>query len=320
MSHILPALDLSALDKALTYPLGRFRRVDVVAQTGSTNSDISAQAASQPALWPDLSVLIADSQIAGKGRLERVWEVPAGTAMISSVLLRPTDPAVSLGAPNFLPTGYGWLSVLAGIALCQAIAAESGVAPTLKWPNDVLLNGRKLAGILAQLVTAPAEGSVAEASSVGTERNLKRDGGRMGPGVVVGAGVNISQQRDQLPVDRATSLTLEGGTELDRNVLLPAYLNRFAQLYEEFVAVGGDALHPLRSGESIHAMASALMETLGTAVRAELPGGALIYGTARSLAADGSLEIEAADGNLHRVSAGDVVHVRRTDQGGLSYA
>jgi BirA family transcriptional regulator, biotin operon repressor / biotin---[acetyl-CoA-carboxylase] ligase len=301
MSRTPPALDEQALGSALTYPAGLFRRVSVVVETGSTNADLAAHAAADPAAWPDLSVLIADSQIAGKGRLDRSWQVPAGDAMISSVLLRPSDPAVRLGAPAFNVTGFGWLSILAGVALCQAVREVTAAPAVLKWPNDVLLNGRKLAGILAQIVPATPSSSQA------------------GPGVVVGAGVNISQEREQLPVDRATSLALEVGTGLDRNILLPAYLNRFARLYQDFVAVGGDALQPLSGGASVHDLASGLMATLGTEVRAELPGGTMLHGTAARLGAGGELEIRDGDG-VHTVTAGDVVHLRRTGHGGVGYA
>lgn len=319
MSRTLPTLDERGLIVALAHPRGPYRRVDVVEVAGSTNADLAAGASANPAAWPDLSVLIANSQIAGKGRLDRVWEVPAGAAMISSVLLRPAEASAHPGAPAFDPTGHAWLSVLAGIALCQTVAAESGADPVLKWPNDVLLNGRKLAGILAQLV-APGvvpPGTTARA----TTRATAGDGGRPGAAVVVGMGVNISQQRAELPVDRATSLELETGAAVDRNLLLPAYLNRFAALYQDFVAVGGDALRPLRGGGSIHALASGLMATLGTDVRAELPGGRMLFGTAVRLGAGGELEIRDDGGEVHTVSAGDVVHLRRAGDGnGMGYA
>lgn len=315
MSRTPPSLDESALKSALTHPRGPFRRADVVGETGSTNADLAAGAAAEPGAWPDLSVLIANSQVAGKGRLDRVWEVPAGAAMISSVLVRPTDASAHPGVPAFDPAGHAWLSVLAGIALCKAVAAESDAEPVLKWPNDVLLNGRKLAGILAQLVVPSRD------AARGTGRILADDAGRPGPAVVVGMGVNISQQRVELPVDRATSLELETGVPVDRNVLLPAYLTRFARLYNEFVAVRGDALRPLGGGESAHALASGLMSTLGTDVRAELPGGRMLFGTAVRLGRTGDLELRDAGGVMHAVSAGDVVHLRRAGHaGGVDYA
>ncbi|MGO4384990.1 biotin--[acetyl-CoA-carboxylase] ligase [Specibacter sp. RAF43] len=335
MSHTLPALDNSALTHALMRPRGQFRRVKVVAETGSTNADLAADAAASPADWPDLSVVIADSQVRGRGRLDRVWEAPAGSAMISSVLLRPPAHAAGIGAPRFALTGYGWLSILAGVALCQAVRAVSGVPAALKWPNDVVVDGRKLAGLLAQVVSPSPD--------------------EAGPAVVVGAGVNIGQTRAQLPVDRATSLRLElpgRGPDpgrpntarpktalpniagLDRNVMLPEYLNRLGRLYGDFVAVGGDARRPLAgavsdghsSGLSLHALAGLAMTTLGARVRAELPGGRQLFGTAESLGADGGLNVRDAAGALHAVSAGDVVHLRRVLDGagnpgsGVGYA
>lgn len=301
MSHTPAPLDSSALTRALLVPSGGFARVEVVDELGSSNVELAKGAAAQPEQWPSPSVLIANSQIAGKGRLDRVWEVPAGSAMISSVFLRPD-------AANFAATGYGWLSILAGVALCQGIRAETGIEARLKWPNDVVVGGRKLAGILAQVVPP----------------RTTDDGGSSSPGVVVGAGANISQQRSELPVERATSLTLElgeAGTAVDRNVLLPAYLNRFARLFHDFASVGGDATRPLGDGPSLHRLASDFMTTLGVSVRAELPGGVMLHGTAESMGTGGELEVRDANGKLHTVSAGDVLHLRRVGDGGeLGYA
>ncbi|MFQ4149689.1 biotin--[acetyl-CoA-carboxylase] ligase [Arthrobacter sp. LAPM80] len=297
-------LNAASLKAALTHPQGNFARVEVVASAGSTNTDLAAHAADSTARWPDLSVLIADAQPAGKGRLGRSWEVPAGAAMISSVYLHPAAQLRHNGTGNpaaFLPTGYGWLSILAGIAACERLRTLTGVPAELKWPNDVVANGRKLAGILAQVV--PASGT------------------REGPGVVVGAGINVSLRADELPTPRATSLLVEGGTVLDRNVLLPAYLNKFAALYREFVAVGGDAQRPLAGGLSLLELAGSHMGTLGAEVRAELPGGAMLQGTATGLGVDGALLLRDAGGTVHAVSAGDVVHLRRTGPDGtVTYA
>jgi len=302
MSRTPATLDRRAVELALLAPRGEFARVEMVEEISSTNAQLAADAASDPAQWPEPSVLIANSQFAGKGRLDRSWNVPAGAALISSVFLRP-DPA------TFDVTGYGWLSIAAGVALCQAVQGETGVQARLKWPNDVVVGGRKLAGILAQVV-APIAAA---------------DGGTRGPGVVVGAGVNISQQRAELPVERATSLALELGLAAesapDRSVLLPAYLNRFARLYRDFARAGGDATRPLGDGASLQRLASELMTTLGTDVRAELPGGQMLHGNATGLGPHGELEIRDADGVLHTVTAGDVVHLRRVgDSGEAGYA
>ncbi|GAA4656618.1 biotin--[acetyl-CoA-carboxylase] ligase [Arthrobacter cryoconiti] len=336
MNCTLPTLNTEALHRSLLGPVGEYQRVDVVDEIGSTNAELANSAASQPENFPDRSVLMANSQVAGKGRLDRVWEVPAGTAMISSVLLRPSECAAQIGAPQFASSGYGWLSVIAGVALCQAVTEESGVLAVLKWPNDVLVEGRKLSGILAQMVpvqrvpkqtasapevpTQTGQRPSEQTQSAQTLSERVPSAPMQGPAVVVGAGVNISQTREQLPVDRATSLLLEGGTQLDRNQLLPAYLNRFARLYRGFVSVGGDAWRPVAGGESIHGLASGLMSTLGTSVRAELPGGVMLYGTAAGLNLRGELEIHGDDGSVHVVSAGDVVHLRRVGGGGIDYA
>lgn len=313
-------LDQARLRTALMHPQGAFARVDVVDSAGSTNTDLAAGAADAEQFFPDLSVLIADAQPAGKGRLGRVWEVPAGAAMISSVLVWPEEQCLSSGSGrDFSPTGYGWLSVLAGIALCQALRMHTDVKVTLKWPNDVLVNGRKLAGILAQVVSANTPATPTPSAP----QAMASSGAQVGPGVVVGVGVNVSLQESELPTDRATSLLVEGvpASGLDRNELLPAYLNNFAKLYQGFAAAGGDALAPLPGGASAVDMARDLMSTLGQEVRAELPGGTMLYGTAVDLNSDGSLRLRDALGEEHNVSAGDVLHLRRTGpDGALGYA
>ncbi|WP_425863196.1 biotin--[acetyl-CoA-carboxylase] ligase [Arthrobacter sp. TWP1-1] len=299
-------LQAPLLKAALTYPQGQFARVDVVASAGSTNTDLAASAADDSLHCPDLSVLIADAQPAGKGRLGRSWDVPVGSAMISSVFLRPAEQALTSegrsdgSAADFAHTGYGWLSVLAGVALCDSLRTLTGLPAELKWPNDVVVKGRKLAGILAQVVPAAMAGPRAQ----------------LGLGVVVGVGVNVSLTAEQLPTERATSLLVEGAEILDRNVLLPAYLNKFAELYKEFVAVGGDAGRALGVGPSLLQLMEAFMGTLGQPVRVELPGGKMLLGTATALQTDGSLVVRDEGGTVHSVSAGDVIHLRRTDPDG----
>ncbi|WP_125609884.1 biotin--[acetyl-CoA-carboxylase] ligase [Specibacter cremeus] len=288
MEPSFPSLDPAALRHALQAPGGAYNSVRIVAETGSTNEDVAADAAANPQHWPDLSVLVADSQIHGRGRLDRTWLAPAGAAMISSVLLRPGD--------GFAVDGYAWLSILAGLALREAVTAETGLTPALKWPNDVLLGGRKAAGILAQLIPAQLIPAA--------------PGHPAGAAVVVGCGVNVHQTREQLPVDTATSLVLEGAAGLDRNTLLPAYLDRLAGLYRAFVDVGGDAMAPLAGGASLHQRATAAMVTVGAAVRAELPAGAVLAGRAVGLDARGGLLLTDAAGVKHTVTVGDVVHLR----------
>jgi len=173
--------------------------VEAVAETGSTNSDLLAAAANGA---PAGTVLVAELQSGGRGRLGRSWESPAGAGLTFSVLLRPAPP---------LPT-WGWLPLLTGLALARTL----GSAAELKWPNDVLLGpeGRKVAGILVQ----------------------------SGPDTaVVGVGLNVSTERAELPVRAATSLLIEGHRELDRAELLVGFLSRFDGLYTAWQAHAGDA-------------------------------------------------------------------------------
>lgn len=280
-----PGLDEAGLREALCAPNGSYARVDVVQSTGSTNTDLVALAATDPAGWLDLSVLTAEEQTAGRGRLDRTWTAPERSSLIVSVLLRPLNPA---GRP--LPTqSYAWLSLLAALALSEALEERTEISPQLKWPNDVHVDGRKLAGVLAQLVA----GSNGEP-----------------PAVVVGSGVNVSLTDQELPVPTATSLLLEYATTTDRNVLLKAYLRRLAAHYGEFRTVDGDATKPWSNGKSLLARVSDRMVTIGQDVRVELPNGEFLTGRAMKLDSHGALVIRDDDGERHTVSVGDVVHLR----------
>ncbi|MGN6743861.1 MAG: biotin--[acetyl-CoA-carboxylase] ligase, partial [Amnibacterium sp.] len=114
-------------------------RLEVREEAGSTNADLAAAAGAAPADWPAWSVLVTDTQTAGRGRLGRSWTAPPGTSLAISVLLRPRIPA----------DRYGWLSLLAGTAMAAALR-DAGVAAAVKWPNDVLIGGRKVCGLLAE--------------------------------------------------------------------------------------------------------------------------------------------------------------------------
>lgn len=269
----------------LCVPHGPFNRLDLVEATGSTNTDLAAYAEQDPAQWPDLSVLTAEEQTAGRGRMDRIWTAPERSSLIVSVLLRPANRE---GKP--LPTqSFAWFSLLAALALSESIEEHTEVCPQLKWPNDVHVDGRKLAGVLAQLV--PGTG--------GSQ-----------PAVVVGTGVNVSLTDQELPVPTATSLLLEYATTTDRNILLKAYLRRLAQYYKEFTAVDGDASRPWIGGPSLLERVSDRMVTIGQQVRADLPNGSEITGRAMNLDQHGALVVRDDGGERHTVSAGDVVHLR----------
>lgn len=182
-----------------------WREIRVVAETGSTNADLLAEARAGAA---EGLVLTAEAQSAGRGRLGRPWLSPPGAALIFSVLLRPR------GVP---PARLGWLPLLAGVAITAALAGTAGLDARLKWPNDVLAGRAKLAGILAET------GSGA---------------------VVVGAGLNVYQRRAELPVPSATSLWLAAPAAAGpaaREHLLAAVLREFATRYRAWQDGAGDA-------------------------------------------------------------------------------
>ena len=280
-----PGLDQERLRTALVAPQGPLPRLDVVAETGSTNTDLADEARLRPSDVPDLSVLTAEMQTAGKGRLGRTWIAPPRSSLFVSVLLRPVNAA---GRP--LPTqSYGWLSLLAALALSESVARRTGVEARLKWPNDVMVDGRKLAGVLAQLVM---------------------DSSGAPPAVVVGAGMNVSLTDEDLPVPTATSLLMEYASTTDRNILLEDYLRELTGKYREFCAVDGDASAAWADGTSLLEKITSRMVTLGQEVRAELPGGKTLTGRAVALDAYGSLVLVDELGDRHAVVAGDVVHLR----------
>lgn len=280
-----PGLDAVQLRAALAGGHGPFARLDGVDETGSTNSDLVSAAAEDPEAWPDLSVMTAERQTAGRGRLDREWTAPAKSSILVSVLFRPVD---SQGRPLPSPS-MAWLSLLAASALTRTLAERAGVDAGIKWPNDVMIRGRKVAGVLAHVVPA-ADGT--------------------GPAVVVGTGLNVSVRTEELPYPAATSLAVERASTTNRNILLKAYLRELAALYRQFCAVGGDPEAVLDRSFSLRRQVFRQMVTIGEQVRVELPGGKELTGAAEDLDESGALIIRAADGTLQPVAAGDVVHLR----------
>ena len=263
-------LDAAALRAAVVRPGGLWRTVEVTAVTGSTNADLLARAAAGE---PEGAVLAAEHQRAGRGRLGRTWTSPPRAALTFSVLLRPAVPRARLG----------WLPLLAGVAVAAAVRAVAAVDAQLKWPNDVLVGPRKLAGILAEAA---------------------------GDAVVVGTGVNVSTGPAGLPPPgpgalAATSLAIEGAATADRAVLLAEILAGLERRYRAWSAVLGDTE---RSG--LRAEYTGLCGTLGRRVRVELPGGRVLDGVAAALDADGRLLVSVPPDAGLPVAAGDIVHLR----------
>lgn len=257
----------AALSRSLVRPGGLWRAIEVTALTGSTNADLLAQAAAGA---PQGTVLVAEVQTAGRGRMGRTWLSPPGAALMFSCLLRPESVP---------PPRRGWIPLLAGVAVASAVAAVAGLDARLKWPNDVLVGDRKLAGILAE-----------QSSDV----------------IVVGAGINVSTRRAELPVETATSLALEGAARAGRAQLLGAVLGELERLYLAW-ADGAGPGDPDACG--LRAEYCRRCATLGRQVRVEFPGGDAARGTALDVDPDGRLLLRTASGPL-AVSAGDVVHLR----------
>ena len=269
--------------RAVVSPGGLWTRVEIVAETGSTNADVSASARAGAA---DGLVRIAENQTAGRGRLDRTWQAPAHSGLTMSLLLRPPVPIAALG----------WLPLLTGVAVAQASNQFPGVDAALKWPNDLLVRaagdtGRwgKCGGILAESV--PRSGTTALSA------------------VVVGIGINVSQNAGELPEPRgplaypATSLAL-AGADVDRESLVVTVLDGVGEWYGRWVAAGGD---PVRSGLREAYRAACL--TVGLDVNVSLPGGASVAGRASDIDGDGRLVVVTST-SQRVLAAGDVEHVR----------
>jgi BirA family transcriptional regulator, biotin operon repressor / biotin---[acetyl-CoA-carboxylase] ligase len=262
-----PPLDAAALSRRLIRPGGLWRDIRVTGETASTNADLLHEAQAGAA---EGVVLVAETQTAGRGRLGRSWSSPPRAALACSVLLRPA------AVP---PADRGWLPLLTGIAVAAALRAEAGVAAGLKWPNDVLVADRKIAGILAEAHD---------------------------DAIVVGIGLNVTLTAAELPVPGATSLLLEDAACLDRERLLAAMLTGLADRYRTWSAGRGPAV---RGAAGLRAEYLRWCVTVGREIRVELPTGPPLTGTAADVDETGRLAVRTGSG-ITLVGAGDVVHVR----------
>ncbi len=240
-----------------------------VAETGSTNADMLALAAAgaSEGLW-----LRAERQTAGRGRQGRAWVSPTGNLYASTLArLRPDDPAAAT------------LALVAGVALAEVVAATLRHAHDvtggskardhlhLKWPNDLLLEGAKLSGILLE---------------------------RAGDAVVIGVGVNVLYHPGLS--DRPTTSLAAHGSDVDAGELLEALAERFAEWLARW---RGKGLGPVRERWL------ALAHPPGTPLTARLPDGSTLDGLFDDLAADGALLLRLSDGGTRAIHAGDVFTV-----------
>jgi len=247
----------------------------------STNV-VAARAASRGAA--EGLLVIAEEQTVGRGRLGRRWVSPPGVGLWFSVVLRPT------GLP---PAAIGRLLMLTGCAVAQAIERVARLSPWLKWPNDVLVNGRKVGGLLGQAgLPLPLGGE-----GRGYSPAQPGEGGFLAWTVVgVGLNVNADEATMQAIAPGASSLLVERGKPVSRVRLLRAILEGLETRYQA-----------LRAGEEerLRREWAARLETLGQSVAVVTPAGTL-EGLAEDVDADGALLLRLPDGRLERLLAGDV--------------
>lgn len=275
-----PPLDADALRRGLVRgieggdPNAFWSRLDVVQETGSTNADLLARVAA-PGSDPsdsDRSVLIAEFQGSGRGRHSRTWVSPPQAQIAMSVLL--TLPGLDVH-------DMGWLPLLAGVATVDALRSVAQVPAELKWPNDVLIDGRKVAGILAEVATVTPD-----------------------PVVVLGIGINVSLTVDELPVPAATSLMLENAAVADRETLIRALLGELASRWQQWFDADWTVT-------DLAAAYRARCGTIGQRVRALLPGDRELVGSATDVDSQGQLVITVDDtATAVAVAAGDITHLR----------
>jgi BirA family biotin operon repressor/biotin-[acetyl-CoA-carboxylase] ligase len=207
-------------------------------------------------------IVIADEQTAGKGRLGRSWVTPTGSSIAVSVVLRPELSQLSA------------LTMIASLAVTRGIEQVTGLHPTIKWPNDVLINGKKICGIL---IDSELRGDKVDWA-------------------VMGIGINVNLEPSRFPeiATVATSLSAELGREVSRLDVLCSFLTELEQLY---IAS--------RKGRPFYHEWRRRLETLGKQVRVT-SGGIAEEGTAESVDRDGNLLLRRRDGSLTTIVAGDV--------------
>lgn len=281
----MTALDLERIRTALA---DDFTTIDFVEKTGSTNTDLM-----QATNVADGTVLLADEQLSGKGRLGRTWTAPAGSQVSFSVLLLPESLE-----------HLGTLPLAAGLAVTDSIEGT-----VLKWPNDVHIDGNKLCGILAEagpvgqaFKAAPkteltkvevgkAEVNKAEVNKA--EVNKAVGGAAPSARVVVGMGINVTLTREDLPIEKATSLALEG-RDTDRTELAITVLKNLRRRIAQWENQDPQLLRDYR----------AVCSSLGQEVRLETPSGD-VTGHVDEIGEDGRIMVAG-----EYYSAGDVTHLR----------
>ncbi|MCM3713564.1 biotin--[acetyl-CoA-carboxylase] ligase [Alkalihalobacillus oceani] len=212
-------------------------------------------------------LVVANEQTAGKGRLGRKWYSRAGSTISMSLILRPELP------PQRTPQ----LTLLAAVAVVRAIKQETGIDCSIKWPNDILINGKKLVGILTEMQSEP---DVVHS-------------------VIIGIGINVNQTPDEFADEIetvATSLAIEKGASIKRAPLIAAILNQFEVLYELYISSGFSAIRSLWEAHSI---------SIGTHLYARTTK-EVIYGYAQGITDEGALLLKDEAGKTHQIYSADI--------------
>ena len=266
-------------EKSLKAALHQVSELRFFQETGSTNDDALGWAEQDA---PDFSVVVAEYQSSGKGRLQRRWFTPAGAALALSIILRPEPQETA--HPMFF-------TALGALALSDVLKQNYGLANKIKWPNDILLNHKKTAGILVEAVWQ----------------------GNQPLAVVIGIGVNIapaSVPSGETMLFPATCIETELGREIDRIEMLSGLLDRVKDLRPSTGSI-----------QFIKAWRERLA-FVGEAVRIEEPGQAPLCGILDGLSEDGSLYVRSETGKIYKIQGGDIrlrpVEAQSFDRGGSS--
>ncbi len=245
--------------------LGR-HRVHFYETTDSTNNIAMALGnAGEPAG----TVVVAETQTSGRGRLGRMWQSPAGTGLYFSIILRPQlDPA-----------DLAKITLAAGVAVCKAVEKETSLSPLIKWPNDLMLGNKKFGGILTETGSIKEKGETV---------------------VIVGIGVNVATTMQMLPEelqDKATSLALETGILFRRGELLAAMVDQIEVTVMKLQGGRFSAiLHEFEQRDAIK----------GLSLHWLTPAGQIVTGVSVGLGRDGVLHIRDNEGEVHQVLSGDI--------------
>ncbi|MFW5435737.1 biotin--[acetyl-CoA-carboxylase] ligase [Paenibacillus apiarius] len=254
--------EIVLLTKLKTKKLGR--QIRMLEKTESTNN-VAAQWAKQGA--EEGAIVIAEEQLRGRGRHGRSWHSPAGKGIWMSLVLKPRIPL------QFTPH----LTLLSAVALCRAMKRLTHADLGIKWPNDILIDGKKVCGILLE--------SFAE-----DERLVH---------VIAGIGISVNLDEADYPPELqpiATSLKAASGREVDRAALLAECLLELEQLYQLYEEQGFGPIRTLWEAQSV---------TIGRSLSVETPYG-IVHGVAQGLDESGALVLAGEDGSFRKVFSGDV--------------